>query len=214
MNGMDEKNINVYLYNLIIFIFVLSLFVTTTTVFIIVTSVEIKSSIKDYVELYAIVEVEKQKPSVTETVLTEEEPVEQPIQVKEKTPELPSRSKPTISEEDLHLLARIINAEAGDEPYEGMVAVGNVVLNRVRDQHFPDTIRGVIYQKGQFSPVANGEINREPNDRSIRAAKEVIEGARVVSEDVMFFYNPKISRSSWMSRRTVAARIGGHTFAY
>lgn len=118
-----------------------------------------------------------------------------------------------INQEDLYLLARIINAEAGNQPYKGMVAVGNVVMNRVESNKFPDTIKKVIYQKGQFSPVANGAINKKPNEKSIQAAKDVLTGARVVDENVVFFYNPEISTSRWIFTRKVALKLGDHAFA-
>lgn len=118
-----------------------------------------------------------------------------------------------INEEELYLLAKIINAEAGNQPYEGMIAVGNVVMNRVESSKFPDTIRKVIYQKGQFSPVANGAINKKPNEASIQAAKDVLTGSRVVDESVVFFYNPEISTSRWIFTRKVVFRVGDHAFA-
>lgn len=118
-----------------------------------------------------------------------------------------------FNKEEIELLAKIINAEAGNQPYEGMLAVGNVVLNRVESDGFPDTIRGVIYQKGQFQPVSNGAINKPPSEEAIQAAKAVLEGVRVIDEDVIFFYNPKISTSKWIFTRHVVFKIGDHAFA-
>ena len=75
-----------------------------------------------------------------------------------------------LSDKELHLLQKIVMAEAEGEPYEGKVAVANVVLNRLRSANFPDTIYKVIYQKSQFSPVANGRMKRVvPNEDSIKA---------------------------------------------
>jgi N-acetylmuramoyl-L-alanine amidase len=115
--------------------------------------------------------------------------------------------------EDFKVLAHIINAEAKDQPYEGKIAVGNVIMNRVDSPKFPDTIKEVVYQKGQFQPVSNGAINKKPSDESIRAAKEVLEGRREVNENVLFFYNPEISTSSWIFTREVVTKIGEHAFA-
>lgn len=136
-----------------------------------------------------------------------EKPPVQPVSVNKEEPV-------SIKEKDLYLLAKIINAEAGSQPYEGKVAVGNVVMNRVESPNFPDTIRGVIYQKGQFSPVSNGSINKKPNSNSIKAAKEVMNGYRVVDRKVLYFYNPDIAKSKWIFTREVATRIGGHAFSY
>src|SRR5690606_23546038 len=78
----------------------------------------------------------------------------------------------TENYEDLYLLAQIIHAEAKGESYEGKLAVGNVIHNRVKSKQFPNSIRGVIFQKGQFQPVMNGSIYNEPSKESIRAARE------------------------------------------
>lgn len=114
---------------------------------------------------------------------------------------------------ETYLLAQIISAEAKGEPYEGMIAVGNVILNRVEDPKFPDTIKDVIFQKGQFQPVTNGSIYDKPTDKALQAAKEVMNGKRVVSKRVVFFYNPDISTSRWIFTREVIAEIGNHAFA-
>jgi N-acetylmuramoyl-L-alanine amidase len=117
------------------------------------------------------------------------------------------------TKEDLHWLAKIISAEAKGEPSKGQVAVGNVVLNRVESEEFPNTIKDVIFQKNQFSPVKNGSIHKEPTEEAVESAKKVLEGKRVVSEEVMYFYNHKISRGSWIRSRKVVKQIGNHNFA-
>ena len=100
-------------------------------------------------------------------------------------------------EEDLYWLSRIISAESRGEPLRGKIAVGNVVLNRVRDRYFPATIRDVIFQSGQFTPVKNGHIYDAPTAESILAAKLCLEGA-VVTDDALYFCNPAISTGTWM----------------
>lgn len=120
--------------------------------------------------------------------------------------------EPPAIDENLKLLAQIINAEAGNQPYKGKIAVGNVIMNRVNSPDFPKTIKEVIYQKGQFSPVANGSINKEPNTESIQAAKDVLNGVKVVDSNVLFYYNPKIATSRWIFTRKVVANIGDHAF--
>ena len=96
-----------------------------------------------------------------------------------------------ITEEDLYLLANIIYCEAGCEPYIGKVAVGNVVMNRVKSNRQPDTIRGVIYAKGQFSPVRNGSLDRalrrgSADESCYQAALEALSGAKPVGDKLFF----------------------------
>ena len=116
---------------------------------------------------------------------------------------------------DLYWLSRIISAEAKGEPFAGQIAVGNVVLNRVRSRSYPNTIYGVIFDRKhgtQFSPVSLGTIYREPSASSILAAKMCLEGY-TLSEDILFFMNPRIATSNWISKnRPFAFRIGNHDF--
>lgn len=114
--------------------------------------------------------------------------------------------------DELLLLARIIYAEARGEPFEGQVAVGAVVMNRVRDPRFPNTIAEVIYQSGQFIPVSDGTINLTPNQVAIRAAKNALSGMDP-SGGAVFFYNPKIATTTWwFENRSVTKVIGNHVF--
>lgn len=107
-------------------------------------------------------------------------------------------------------LSRIINAESGNQPLQGKIAVGNVVLNRVRSPLFPNTIYDVIFQKNQFSPAASGSIYRTPNAESVAAAKLVLEGMSVVP--TALFFN-RAGVSCYASRnRTYVTTIGNHAF--
>lgn len=112
------------------------------------------------------------------------------------------------------LLARLINGEARGEPYKGQVAVGAVVMNRVKSSEFPDTISGVIYQKGQFSCVTDGQFNKAIDEGSTvyKAAQEAINGSDPTN-GCIFFYNPKTSKSKWLYTRTTVVTIGSHRFA-
>ncbi len=118
-------------------------------------------------------------------------------------------------EDELIWLARIIHAEAEGEPYEGKVAVGNVVLNRVESNDFPNTIYGVIFDRKngvQFTPVANGTIYNTPSNESVYAADRALEGENVIG-DALFFCNPVTSTSSWiMNNRELYSVIGKHNF--
>lgn len=117
---------------------------------------------------------------------------------------------------DVDLLARLITAEAEGEPYAAKVAVGAVVLNRVKSGQFPNTIRGVIYQKisgyYQFTPVENGWINKPATAESIRAAKEALAGSDP-SRKALFYFDDS-SKSQWIWSRPLAARIGHMVYVY
>ena len=114
-------------------------------------------------------------------------------------------------------LSRIIYAESRGEPLLGKIAVGNVVMIRVDSKLFPNTIYGVIFDKKygvQFTPVASGAIYNNANAECIRAAKMVLEGT-TVNDGVLYFMNPRIATSSWISKnRTFAFSIGNHWFYY
>ena len=117
---------------------------------------------------------------------------------------------------DLYWLSRIINAEAEAESYTGKVAVGNVILNRVKSSSFPNTVKGVIfeYYKGipQFSPVADGTIYNDPNADSIKAAKAAFSGTSYAG-NATYFFNPDKSEGTWIvNNKTFVKRIGNHVF--
>lgn len=112
--------------------------------------------------------------------------------------------------DDLYWLSRIIYSESGNQPLGGKIAVGNVVLNRVKSPRFPNTIHGVIFQRNQFSPAANGTIKRTPNAESVMAAKLCLDGA-VELENVLWFN--RVGLKSWASRNcTFVATIAQHSF--
>lgn len=117
---------------------------------------------------------------------------------------------PSYEENDLYWLSRAIYAESGNQPMKGRIAVGTVILNRVKDPTFPDTIEDVIFSPGQFSPVANGTIYREPDKDSLVAAKLCLDGVRE-ADDCLYFN--VTSMYSWAdSARTYYCTIGGHNF--
>ena len=114
--------------------------------------------------------------------------------------------------DDVELLARLIHGEARGEPYVGMVAVGAVVLNRVRSSKFPNTIAGVIYQAGAFDAVADGQINLTPGEQSRRAARDALNGWDPTG-GCLYYYNPSTATSKWIWTREVRLNIGDHSFA-
>lgn len=117
--------------------------------------------------------------------------------------------------DDLYWLARIINAEAGGEPMEGKIAVGNVVINRKNSASYPNTIYGVIFDRKhglQFTPVATGTIYRTPSSDSVIAAKICLEG-HSISREALFFMNPRIATNNWIAKNCrFLFRIAQHDF--
>ena len=122
-----------------------------------------------------------------------------------------SSGSSSSSSGDLYLLARLVHGEARGEPYKGKVAVAAVVLNRVKSSSFPNTIAGVIYQRGAFDAVSDGQINMQPDDESIRAARDAMNGWDP-SNGCLYYYNPKTATSRWMLSRPVLLHIGQHAF--
>ncbi|WP_216829886.1 cell wall hydrolase [Alkalihalobacterium elongatum] len=117
-----------------------------------------------------------------------------------------------FSKKELDLLARIVRAEAQTEPFEGKVAVADVVLNRIESPKFPNTLKEVIYQPRQFQPVANGQINNPACKESIKAVTAALSDMRNISQDSLFFYNPAIATSRWLDTRETTIVIGAHVF--
>ena len=113
---------------------------------------------------------------------------------------------------DVQLLARLIHAEARGESYTGQVAVGAVVLNRVRSSSFPNTISGVIYQPYAFTCVNDGQINLKPNSTALSAAKDAMNGWDP-TYGCIYYYNPKIATNQWIFSRPTVVTIGNHVFA-
>lgn len=117
-------------------------------------------------------------------------------------------------EEDLYWLSRVISSESGNQPLEGMIGVGNVVINRAKEENtaFPDTIYDVIYQPGQFAVADTGAVKLEPRECAVVAAKLCLEGYNTV-EDCLYFHNPAISTTQWFRKhKTYYTTIEDHEF--
>ncbi|MCI9246190.1 MAG: spore cortex-lytic enzyme SleB [Clostridia bacterium] len=114
---------------------------------------------------------------------------------------------------DVQLLARAINGEARGEPYEGQVAVGAVILNRVKDSKFPNTIAGVIYQSGAFTAVADGQINVpiEEGATVVKAARDALNGWDP-TDGAIYYFNPDTATNKWIWSRPLIKTIGKHRF--
>lgn len=116
------------------------------------------------------------------------------------------------SKEDLMLLAKIIYVEAGHEPLEGQIAVGEVILNRVKDPRFPDTIKEVIYQPGQFPPALNGTLDGvKPSDEAILAAQRAMAGESY-AKGALYFFNPDRQGDHFAKNFKYVTDIGNHQF--
>ena len=128
---------------------------------------------------------------------------------------IPVSGSKYYNSDDLYWLSRIISAESKGEVFKGQIAVGNVVLNRVRSKSYPNTVYGVIFDKRggtQFSPVSFGTIYQKPTASSVIVAKICLEGY-TVSDEILFFMNPRIATNNWISKnRTFEFRIGNHDF--
>ena len=112
-------------------------------------------------------------------------------------------------------LSRIIYAESGAESMAGQIAVGNVILNRVRSSRFPDTVEGVIFDRKdavQFEPVDNGRIYQTPSPQSVEAARRALDGERIVGA-ALYFYAPALSQGVWINANCAYQQtIGCHRF--
>lgn len=116
-----------------------------------------------------------------------------------------------VSSSDLNLLSRIVYAEARGEVYTGQVAIAAVVLNRVRNSAFPNTIAGVIYQAGAFTAVSDGQINLTPNATAKKAAQDALNGWDPTYGSI-YYFNPNTATSGWMWSRPYVITIGKHRF--
>lgn len=112
---------------------------------------------------------------------------------------------------DIELLARVINGEARGESYTGQVAVGAVVLNRVKHSSFPNTIAGVVYQNGAFTAVTDGQVNLTAASSCYNAARDAMNGWDP-SGGAIYYYNPATATSSWIRSRPIIVKIGRHVF--
>lgn len=115
------------------------------------------------------------------------------------------------SSSQVDLLARLISAEARGEPYSGQVAVGAVVLNRIKNPSFPNTLPGVIYQSGAFTCITDGQFNQPVAESAYRAARDALNGVDP-SGGAIYYFNPSTATSSWIWSRPLITVIGKHRF--
>ena len=122
-----------------------------------------------------------------------------------------SSGSSTNNSSNVNLLARAIYGEARGEPYTGQVAVGAVIMNRVKSSKFPNTIAGVIYQSGAFDAVSDGQINMTPDETAKKAAQDALNGWDP-SYGAIYYFNPNTATNKWIWSRPMTVTIGKHRF--
>lgn len=122
-----------------------------------------------------------------------------------------SKKGGTVSSNDVWVLSKIINGEARGEKYIGQVAVGAVIINRVKNPNFPNSVYGVVFEPGAFDAVSDGQYYRTPTNSSVKAARAAINGWDP-SGGALYYWNPATATSRWIWTRRIVARIGKHVF--
>lgn len=117
-----------------------------------------------------------------------------------------------LKQTDVHLMARCIYAEGRGEPYTGQVAIGAVIMNRIAASNFPNTVAGVVYQPKAFSVVDDGQINLEPDETAMKAAREAIDGTDP-THGAIYYFNPDKTKNKFIWSRPQILKIGKHIFA-
>lgn len=121
--------------------------------------------------------------------------------------------KYTLNQSEMDVMARVIYSEARGEPYKGQVAVGAVVMNRIQSSEFPNDIRGVVFQKGAFTAVDDGQYWLTPDRTAYLAALDAVRGWDPTYES-LYYFNPKTATSKWIWSRPQVLQIGNHIFAH
>ena len=208
-------------YYKIILSFIVAVFMGTSTIsayegngldFIRITSLlkQIQNKDNEVLNLYDL--KNKKDENIISCVRNVETSVNDIENTKQDVAQEETQAVMRLSDEQLNLLSKLVAAEARGESYEGQVAVAAVVLNRVKDTRFPDSIEGVIYQKNAFSVVRDGYIDAQPTEESYKAAKEALYGSDPTN-NAIYFWNPDISTCSWINTLNPHLRIGNHVFA-
>ena len=213
-NEMFEKTMKIMVRLIIILMIVLAiLIVVLVTATVSASDVNTGAKVERVNYTAESFRSEKLEPSQP-LAPVKEIPEETPEEIQDNVPETTPVEEKWYTEEELDLLARLIYFEARGECYEGQVAVGAVVINRLKTSGFPNTIHDVIYQKKQFSPVSSSKWNSEITDYGTcyQAAIEALNGEDPTG-GALYFYNPRISTSEWIFTRTVIKVIGNHNFA-
>ncbi|CAN7740600.1 spore cortex-lytic enzyme [Paenibacillus sp. LjRoot56] len=118
----------------------------------------------------------------------------------------------TVNQAELDMLAKVIYSEARGESYEGQVAVGAVVMNRLKSSQFENTIQGIVFEVGAFTAVSDGQYNLTPDSQAYKAALEAVRGWDPTG-GALYYFNPKTATSAWIWTRQQTVQIGNHIFA-
>ncbi|SHK56957.1 N-acetylmuramoyl-L-alanine amidase [Desulforamulus aeronauticus DSM 10349] len=155
----------------------------------------------------------KEKLQVAKAITEKEQIQKEDTTVKNNSrPKEPQVSRGNLNRNEVTLLAMVIEGEAADEPYEGKVAVGAVILNRLEDKQFPKTLSGVVYEDLAFESVMNNQYKRPLSQESVKAAQAAIHGSDP-TKGALYFWNPVTAKSKWVWSRPVTDQIGKHVFA-
>lgn len=139
-------------------------------------------------------------------------PEKKPMPKPEPKPKPEPVKEDPIDKEELGLLSRIVQVEAGYESYQAQLAIANVILNRVKDGSFPNSVREVIYAPGQFPPAHNGLLDQTvAGANALKAAKAALSGVNNV-KGALYFYNPSVTSGEFWDSLTLIAKIGSHRF--
>ncbi|WP_339320638.1 spore cortex-lytic enzyme [Paenibacillus sp. FSL R10-2734] len=120
--------------------------------------------------------------------------------------------KYTLNINEMDILAKVIYSEARGEPYKGQVAVGAVVMNRIQSSQFPNNIKDVVFQKGAFTAVSDGQYWLTPNRTAYLAALDAVRGWDPTTNS-LYYFNPDTATSAWIWSRPQNLKIGKHIFA-
>lgn len=193
------KKITLCLFGMVMLICVCSYSACATTHVAMMEESYLKAQVKEYERKQEKEQAEKKKQ-------------EQEQSKKESSKEtVKTSAKGNISAAEMELLCKITHAESRGEGTKGQMAVANVILNRVKSGKFPDTIKGVIFQKGQFTPASKSSFNSiKPSNQVRESVQRIVNGERVLSDDVLYFKSKK-SGVGW-GKYTLKATIGNHMF--
>lgn len=122
------------------------------------------------------------------------------------------KSSRSFNRDDVMLLARVVNGEARGESFEGQVAVAAVILNRTQSEHFPRTIKGVVFQPGAFDAVSDGQVWLQPDEKAMKAAELAVSGYDPTG-NALYYWNPAKTTNKWIWSRPIIKKIGEHVFA-
>ncbi|MFC7680494.1 cell wall hydrolase [Paenibacillus sp. GCM10028914] len=123
-----------------------------------------------------------------------------------------SLKKVSMSKYEVDMMSKVIYGEARGESYTGQVAIGAVLMNRFKSSQFPNTMKGVIYQKNAFTVVTDGQFNLKPSQTAYKAALDAVRGVDP-TKNALYYFNPKLTTSKWMLSRPRTVKIGNHIFA-